>query len=70
MPCHLVLCTECVWWKAWVIIHTSLSIMLALVWSIQLVRTIHAERDSINLEAGEEGLYSISINPFQYEEGR
>ena len=44
--------------------------MLALVWSIQLVRTIHAERDSINLEAGEEGLYTISMNPLQYEEGR
>ena len=52
------------------IIHTALSTMLALVWSIQLVRTIHAERDSMNLQVGEEGLYSTSMNPLQYEEGR
>ena len=44
--------------------------MLALVWSIQLVRTIHAERDSLNLQAGEDTQYSTSLNPLQYEEGR
>ena len=62
--------SECVWWKAWVIIHTAISTMLALVWSIQLVRTIHAEKDSLSLQAGEDSLYTTSMNPLQYEEGR
>ena len=68
---YLVLSSsECVWWKAWVIIHTAISTMLALVWSIQLVRTIHAEKDSLSLQAGEDSLYTTSMNPLQYEEGR
>jgi hypothetical protein len=33
-----------------VIIHTSVSTMLALIWSIQLLRTIHAERESLDLQ--------------------
>ena len=38
---------ECLWWKGWVVIHTALATLLALVWTIQLVRTLHAESESI-----------------------
>ncbi len=38
--------SECTWWKGWVVIHTALSSLLALVWAIQLVRTLHAESES------------------------
>merc|ERR1712130_87118 len=62
--------SECTWWKSWVIIHTAVSTMLALIWSIQLVRTIHAERESLDLQAGEEYSRLGDLNPFQYEEGR
>ena len=63
--------SESAWWKGQLVIHSSFSSLLALVWSIQLVRTIHAERETVNLQAGEEtGYLSSFVNPFQYEEGR
>ena len=63
--------TECTWWKSQVVIHTSLSTLLAVIWFIQLLRTIHAEAETVNLQVGEEaGYFSSVINPFQYEEGR
>lgn len=62
--------SDCTWWKGWVIIHTSTSTMLALFWSIQLVRTIHAERDALDLQAGGVFYRLQDFNPFQYEEGR
>lgn len=63
--------SESAWWKGQLVIHSSFSSLLALVWSIQLVRTIHAERETVNLQAGEEaGYLSSLVNPFQYEEGR
>ena len=62
--------SDCTWWKGWVIIHTSTSTMLALFWSIQLVRPIHAERDSLDLQAGGMFYRLQDFNPFQYEEGR
>lgn len=62
--------TDCTWWKGWVIIHTAISTLLALLWSIQLLRTIHAERESLDLQAGEEYSRLQDFNPFQYEEGR
>lgn len=61
--------SDCLWWKSWVIIHTSVSTMLALIWSIQLLRTIHAERESLDLQAGEDSRLQ-DFNPLQYEEGR
>ena len=59
-----------VWWRSGVVIHTSMSIMLSLVWTIQLVRTIHAEREAMKVQVGDEIPKSSSINPLQYEEGR
>ena len=53
------------------VIHTSISILLAVIWFIQLIRTIHAEKESVNMQAGEDtGYFSSLVNPFQYEEGR
>merc|ERR1712038_629124 len=56
--------------KAQVVIFNSFSMLLALIWTIQLVRTIHAEAESVNLAAAEDTGYLATINPFQYEEGR
>ena len=68
---NTLLISECTWWKGQVVIHTSICSLLALVWSIQLVRTVHSERESVNMQAGEEAGYLSSVlNPFQYEEGR
>ena len=66
-----IMMTECTWWKSQVVIHTSLSTLLAVIWFIQLLRTIHAEAETVNMQAGEEaGYFSSLVNPFQYEEGR
>ena len=63
--------SESTWWKGQAVIHTSICSLLALVWTIQLVRTVHAERETVNMQAGEEAGYLSSLpNPFQYEEGR
>ena len=63
--------SEHMWWKAQVVIYTSISMLLALIWSIQLVRTIHAEAETVNIRPGQEqGLLASSVNPFMYEEGR
>ena len=63
--------SESTWWKGQAVIHTSICSLLALVWTIQLVRTVHAERETVNMQAGEEAGYFSSLpNPFQYEEGR
>ena len=63
--------TECTWWKGQVVIHTSISTLLAVIWFIQLLRTIHAEAETLNMQAGQDaGYFSSLVNPFQYEEGR
>ena len=54
--------SEHMWWKAQAVIYTSISILLALIWSIQLIRTIQAETE------GQE--FQGSVNPLKYEEGR
>ena len=62
---------ECTWWKSQVVIHTSISTLLAVIWFIQLLRTIHAEAETLNMQAGQDaGYFSSLVNPFQYEEGR
>ena len=63
--------SESTWWKGQAVIHTSICSLLALVWTIQLVRTVHAERETVNMQAGQEAGYLSALpNPFQYEEGR
>jgi hypothetical protein len=52
------------WWKGWMIIHTAVSTMLALVWSIQLLRTIHSERESLHLQVAC-SLLSLVILPYK-----
>ena len=58
------------WWKAQVVIYTAISTLLALFWSIQLIRTIQAETQSVNMQAGQDTMSLASVNPLQYEEGR
>ena len=60
--------SEQVWWRAQAVIFNSMSLLLALVWSIQLIRTVHAESET----ADRGGLLrSLGLfNPLEYEEGR
>ena len=52
---------ECTWWKGQVVIHTSISTLLAVIWFIQLLRTIHAEAETLNMQAGQDAGYFSSL---------
>ena len=65
-----VVMAECSWWKGWVVTHTAVSICVGLVCFIQLVRTVQAERETVQLRAGRSDVDLPSANPLLYEEGR
>ena len=61
---------EQVWWKAQAVIFNSMAMLLALVWTIQLVRTVHAEAESETVTISKGGLLRSFglVNPLEYEE--
>lgn len=61
-----------IWWKAQAVIFNSMALLLALVWSIQLVRTVHAEAESETVSISKGGIFRSFglVNPLEYEEGR
>ncbi|XP_023342064.1 transmembrane protein 220 [Eurytemora carolleeae] len=61
--------SACTWWKGWIIIHTSLSIILALLWFIQLIRTYHSEKENTFIQQTDGGS-DFQFNPLDYEEGK
>lgn len=59
--------SESTWWKGWHVIHTVLSMLLAILWIIQWIRSIQKQRDTVVIQGGNKE--DLSLNPLDYEEG-
>ena len=71
------ICPDSIWWLAWSIAISSLHTFLLLAFSIQLLRTVIAEREVEYMPTGDENSASYassvinsSLNIFKYEDGK